>query len=403
MVRRVRGGSQRLRWLPTRRQVMLPVAGATLAVVAIFMLLVVPDWLVGFRDLDQNLEPVDRVNAVIEERRTVLAFLGALGVAAGLYYTHLRHELDRDSNRTERYTRAVEQLGHASPDIQLGGIYALERIAHDSKRDRGVINEVLSAFIREHTRAPVRTRSDVEQETADVVQEGEGKAPSTVVSAGLAVLARRPKNDRSYPPADLRGVDLSYVELLPGASLRGAHLAGATLTGVDFGEVDLCGAKLIQADLRDARLIGADLAGAYLTAAYVERGFLTAANLRNANLTGAYLTRANLEGVDLTGTDLSGADLREANLSQALLDDANLSGAHLSGARLDHADLSGAILRGADLNGVDLRQTILDDTDFDEVGTSGSHVGWTDSDAAPDATIGGRADEPPPVQDEHPA
>jgi hypothetical protein len=148
---RMRGARQRVSRLLARRQVMLLLVTVALVVVVSFMLVVVPDWLVGFRGLDEDLEPVDRVKAVIEERRTVLAFLGVLGVAAGLYYTHLRHDLDRDSNRTERYTKAVEQLGHASSDIQLGGIYALERIAHDSKRDRGVINEVLSAFIREHT------------------------------------------------------------------------------------------------------------------------------------------------------------------------------------------------------------------------------------------------------------
>jgi hypothetical protein len=52
---------------------------------------------------------------------------------------------------TERYTRAIEQLGSDKIDIRLGGIYSLERIATDSTRDHPTIMEVLTAFIREHT------------------------------------------------------------------------------------------------------------------------------------------------------------------------------------------------------------------------------------------------------------
>jgi hypothetical protein len=40
---------------------------------------------------------------------------------------------------TERFTRAVDQLGHESLDVRLGGIYALERITRDSERDRSTM------------------------------------------------------------------------------------------------------------------------------------------------------------------------------------------------------------------------------------------------------------------------
>jgi hypothetical protein len=50
---------------------------------------------------------------------------------------------------TERYTKAIEQLGSDKLDVRLGGIYALERIAADSERDHPTVVEVLSAFVRE--------------------------------------------------------------------------------------------------------------------------------------------------------------------------------------------------------------------------------------------------------------
>ena len=52
---------------------------------------------------------------------------------------------------TDRYTKAIEQLGSNKLDVRIGGIYALERVARDSARDHPTVMEVLSAFIREHS------------------------------------------------------------------------------------------------------------------------------------------------------------------------------------------------------------------------------------------------------------
>src|SRR5690349_13405622 len=97
-----------------------PVGFAVVAAVALATLLWLPDVLVdasGGRELTGK----DLVQAVTEERRTILAALAALGAGLTLWYTHQRHQLDRDANRTDRYTRAVEQLGDdAKPAVQLG-------------------------------------------------------------------------------------------------------------------------------------------------------------------------------------------------------------------------------------------------------------------------------------------
>ncbi len=53
---------------------------------------------------------------------------------------------------TDRYTKAIEQLGSEKLDVRIGGIYALERVARDSARDHPTVMEVLAAFIREHSR-----------------------------------------------------------------------------------------------------------------------------------------------------------------------------------------------------------------------------------------------------------
>jgi hypothetical protein len=57
---------------------------------------------------------------------------------------------------TERFTRAIDQLGSDHLDVRLGGIYALERIARDSPGNRSTIGEVLTAYIRGHAPWPPR-------------------------------------------------------------------------------------------------------------------------------------------------------------------------------------------------------------------------------------------------------
>jgi hypothetical protein len=76
-----------------------------------------------------EMTAADRAMQATEERRSILALRAAIGAGPGLYDTHQRHQLERDGNRTDRYTKAVEQLGNEGPDVQLSGIYALERIA----------------------------------------------------------------------------------------------------------------------------------------------------------------------------------------------------------------------------------------------------------------------------------
>ncbi len=65
-------------------------------------------------------------------------------------------ELQNEGQVTDRYTRAIEQLGESDSvklTVRLGGIYALERIAVDSqRRDQATGVEVLSSFVRESTR-----------------------------------------------------------------------------------------------------------------------------------------------------------------------------------------------------------------------------------------------------------
>jgi uncharacterized protein YjbI with pentapeptide repeats len=254
---------------------------------------------------------------------------------------------------TDRFARAIEQLGSEAIDVRLGAIYSLERIARDSGRDHPAIIEVLAAFVRRSS----------QKRAADVPQD---------LHAAMTVIARRLQT-ADQGQIKLRDAKLSLLEL-PGALLAGADLSGADLSGADLTGADLTGAMLSGTDLSRARLDGARLRGAKLANAVLPEARLIGADLDTADLSGADLTGATLRNAGLTETTLvkarlQNADLTEANLSRALLVETQLAGAVLDDGRLPNA-----VLRQATLSGVNAKRAVLAEADLTETVLSDAHL-----------------------------
>jgi hypothetical protein len=199
---------------------------------------------------------------------------------------------------TERFTRAIEQLGKSEEGtappkngapgaldknlaIRLGGIYALERISKDSPSDYyHAVMEVLTAFVRQHALW-----------TTDAPKDATVKAD---IQAILTVLARR---ERSYGQGESQRLDLSATDLR-GAVLVNANLIGANLRLTHFEDANLNGAHLNRAQLSGTQ--------------FNNNSILKGAILRDCDLRGANLKGADVTGADFNGSDLTGADLREA-------------------------------------------------------------------------------------------
>ncbi|OEJ23141.1 hypothetical protein AR457_37895 [Streptomyces agglomeratus] len=293
--------------------------------------------------------------------------LSSLVAAVGIWYSNdqVRQEMGiaQEGQITDRYTKAVENLGDDAMDVRLGGIYALQRIMEDSPRDHPTIANVLATYVRTHASKPPKM----------------GDSVSADLQAAVTVLTHRDTTrDKSFV-LDLRHTDLPGIELQPRqhggqvANLSGANLQIANLSGANLSGADLSGADLSNAKLSGANLDGTDLSGADLSGAFLRRTALPGADLDGAFLDGADLDGAFLDGADLTGADLTFTRLRanltdanltdakliRANLTGAKLIRANLSGADLTDAKLTDAKLHGANLSTANLNGVDLTRANL--------------------------------------------
>jgi hypothetical protein len=119
-----------------------------------------------WRSVD-DLELKERFAARNEFIKTTVQILGGAFFLFTIYFTYQNllvsqkileetkvkntADLDiaRDKQTTELYVKAIDQFGDVKMEVRLGGIYALERIARDSKKDHWTIMEVLTAYVRE--------------------------------------------------------------------------------------------------------------------------------------------------------------------------------------------------------------------------------------------------------------
>jgi len=139
--------------VPTRKQV---VWGAALVVALVALLVAAlvfsPPWFVP----DGNLGLSDRARLVAEGslRTTILQLVAGVVVVLGLAYTALQVGISRETHYTDRYTKAIDQLGHERAIVRVGGIYALKRLASNSIADRPMVMDVLGGYLRTESPAP---------------------------------------------------------------------------------------------------------------------------------------------------------------------------------------------------------------------------------------------------------
>lgn len=312
--------------------------------------------------------PKDLADAENSYRATLAQIFGGAAIAIGIYYTWRRItiaeedlkatqknlEIAQEGQITERFTRAVEQLGNPAMEIRLGGIYALERIVNESERDYWPIMEILTAYVRKNSGVDAIDIKNVKLLAIDIQaneskqkEVSETKKVALDIQAVLTVLRRR---EKTFYDGESNRLNLSRSRL-QAADLEKAHLEGANLEGASLEGANLVSTHLEEADLRNAHLEGADFFETYL-----QQADLVGAYLEKTYLTDSYLVEASLMEAHLEETTFRGSHLEAADLVGAYLKKANLNGAHLEGAHLIEANLTEANLKGAYLGKIEFEE-----------------------------------------------
>jgi hypothetical protein len=273
--------------------------GLLIASICALILVYVPKWQL----LDEGItDPKTRIELENKLRATLSQILGGAFVLIGVYFawrriaaTERAVEVSQQGQITERFTRAIDQLGATNEkgnpklEIRFGGIYALERIAKESKENHWPIMEVLTTYVRENaTWTPKVNQTE---------EKGEGEAEGVKESTQPKVTSK--------PRADIQAI-LTDIGRRPRFNDEKKNK-----------QLDLSRTDLRQTDLTRAHLEKANLEGAHLEKAFLREAHLEGAFLREAYLVEANLTRAHLEWANLGGAHLEKADLRETDLKRA--------------------------------------------------------------------------------------
>ena len=324
-------------------------------VVALAWVLFVPaaDWL-AHQDVGSAQGPLLQTARDTARGRLLTFGAGLLAVVALAFAARALVLVSR-GQVTDRYTKAIEQLSSGELDVRIGGIYALEGVARESARDHPMVIEVLTTFVREHSREQWPPPDS--PRTTWITWRGRFRTGSRPqerftrpdVQAAVTVLGRRDAR-RDMQPIHLTGADLTGADLTD-ANLGGADLTEAILRDADLTRADLTGATLRDADLTRADFTEATLRSAGLGGTDLSEATLRSTDLRSADLQAATLARATLTRANLTGAFLGSADLSEATLAAADLGSADLTRARLVRTDLTRADLGGATLTEATLTG----------------------------------------------------
>lgn len=382
---------------------------STSFIFAVISLFVFPYLQVDFRGINNVTAEATLEN---QYRATLAQILGGVAIAIGLYYTWRRIgiaekelqatqenlkvaqdnlkvtqdnlkvtqeiaennlKVSKEGQITERFTRAVDQLGAIDQlgkpaiEIRLGGIYALERISKESEDDYWPIMEILTAYIRKNSSGDIAKNKkvthismDIQANESTTSEFPEARKISLDIQAILTVIGKRIHSFNNGESKRLN-LGLTHLEM---ADLQEAHLEGA-----DLHEAHLEVADLQEAHLQEAFFVGAHLEGAYLLKAHLEEAYL-----QEAHLEGAYLQEAHLEKADLQKTHLEKADLQQAHLEGASLNWAHFEGTDLREAHLEGADLISAHVEGVKFHGAHFEKAKLISAHLEGAFLVGAHL-----------------------------
>ncbi|MFJ5063204.1 pentapeptide repeat-containing protein [Streptomyces nigra] len=319
----------------TRRVAAGLLAGAGLVTLGT-LFVVLPGVVVDHDLAGASVAAQDRLKAVNDVRTTLLQLVGGLVVLFGAYATWRQLRVSQDGLRaaqegyvTDRFSRAVDQLGSDKLDVRIGGLHALWRIAEQSARDREAIISIQAAYLRTHLPWPPAAPESPAADAPinDIAPLETRSADAQVALTALGVLCQH--REQSW-------VNLSITDL------RRADCDGLWFPEVNFDRACMEAAGFYRANLTQASLVSVNLRHADLTTAILRRARCVLADLRAAKL-----VKTDLRDTDFTETDLREANLRKADAHNAVFHRADLRMADLRGTDLSTADLGGARLTGA--------------------------------------------------------
>ncbi|WP_253834613.1 pentapeptide repeat-containing protein [Actinokineospora globicatena] len=230
--------------------------------------------------------------------------LGALGSYLGVAATKDYWPFGTSAKSVTELARALN--GAASSGERIAILQEMSAKGVIGHPDRGAVVGVLAEFLR--------TQNGISQTRRATAADTRNKAPEEI-SVAFSILGKSGTN---------------YLE----ADLRGANLSGIDVRGLDFsGGITMYGAKMTGSVLADCNFGGGNWGAIDLSGSWFAGGHLNGLNLTDSVLNGAVFP-----GSRLLGCQFAGAEISDVDFSSSDLDECDFSGQRLdsSGRRNAH-------------------------------------------------------------------
>ncbi len=187
----------------------------------------------------------------IEVIRLTVMIISTFAAVFGAVYVYRNFKINEKKLLTDRFSKAVEQLGTTSNrTVVLGGIYALSKIAQDSPEYHWLVMKVIASFIRGKA---------LEFAPREATNTKDYPRVYPQIQEAINVIAQRDyTKDLHNETLDLSGSVLFRANLANAnfkrVNLREANFGQTNLKGVDFSEANLEKASFLEADLSQAIL-----------------------------------------------------------------------------------------------------------------------------------------------------
>ena len=330
---------------------------------------------------DQELasKDIDRVFAI---QAQIYQILGGLALLLGIWVTFRRTrvaerslettnknlEITEKGHFTERFTKAVDQLGSSQKAVQIGGIYALEKLAQERIEYHNTIFEILCAFVQEYFSV-----KNTETDSSEY---------NTVVLAIIKVIGRRTRPEDEYDGLiDLSNTVLKDVNFsqqhqidLSTSNFNNSQLKGVTFSKVNFARSHLLNTQLDNVNFYISNLEGATLTQTKLDHTVIENSILERAafyhaTVSNSRFSDVKMTKLRFRALKMEDTsffnsELKRVDFTEANLIAVRFDFSNLIGVYFKNTVLKHLVFEHTKLMGARFERANLEDVVFDHADL---------------------------------------
>ncbi|CAG1016072.1 MAG: pentapeptide repeat-containing protein [Rhizobiaceae bacterium] len=261
----------------------------------------------------------------------------------------------------ESYERTV-----VNREVRLGAVYALERVALDSKRDSTSVLETLAEFVKNNNQ--LSSEDDAEVGASD---------QRSAIQAAISVIGRLPSiREEEGFYLDFNSIDLSQYFFDNGIyqflSFRASKMLDVSLSKVEFLKCDFMSAEITSSFVKEAKFSKCIFYDAQIQFHELHNSIMVNCNFRTAIVKSVQAISLELRSCDfemsrwyenkiiqdslIADTSFARADMGGAIFQGTTITDCTFMNANLSFSRFDRCKITNTDFRGANLTGAKLAE-----------------------------------------------